>query len=145
MNIKVQMIVVEPTIRMPDWRSASPKKRNTRRPHTSRTIWPVNLPISPVDANHSRGIASSSPISDSPLVPWQSLDHQDLRVRGEKSLREHVVEGEDRGEGEYDGLVDGAADALGAAGGGHALVAADDRDDRAVDGCLQHRAPQVGG
>jgi hypothetical protein len=59
MNISVQMIVVEPTIRMPDWRSASPKKRNTRRPHTSRTICPVNLPISPVAASHSRGIARS--------------------------------------------------------------------------------------
>ena len=60
MNISVQMIVVEPTIRMPDWRSASPKNRNTRRPQTSRTMLPVKLPISPVAASHSRGIASSS-------------------------------------------------------------------------------------
>ena len=59
-NTSDQMTTVEPTIRMPAWRSASPKKRNTRRPHTSRTMLPVNLPISPVVASHSRGIASSS-------------------------------------------------------------------------------------
>ena len=42
---------------MPDWRSVSPKKRNTRRLHTSRTTPPVKRPISPVDASHSRGTA----------------------------------------------------------------------------------------
>src|ERR1700694_18449 len=112
MNISVQMIVVEPTIRIPDWRSASPKKRNTRRPYTSLTIRPVNLPISPVAASHSRGIASSSPISRSPRP---SLDHQDLRVGGEQGLREDVVEREDRREREHDRLVDRAGAALGAA------------------------------
>ena len=38
MNTRLQMTSVEEMIRMPDWRSDSPKKRNTRRPHTSRTI-----------------------------------------------------------------------------------------------------------
>ena len=47
-------------------------------------------------------------------------------------------------EGDHDRLVDGAADALGAAGGGHALVTADDRDDRAEQRRLDDRAPQVG-
>ncbi len=32
MNISDQMISVEEMIRIPDWRSASPKKRKTRRP-----------------------------------------------------------------------------------------------------------------
>ena len=41
---------------MPDWRSDSPKKRSTRRPHTSRTMLPVNPAISPVAAIHSRGM-----------------------------------------------------------------------------------------
>ena len=41
MNTSDQMTTVEPTIRMPAWRSVSPKKRNTRRPHTSRTMVPV--------------------------------------------------------------------------------------------------------
>ena len=57
MNISAQMISVEETIRIPDWRSASPKKRNTRSPHTSRTMLPVNPAISPVEASHSRGMA----------------------------------------------------------------------------------------
>ena len=60
MNTSPQMTVVEPTIRIPAWRSDSPKKRNTRRLHTSRTTVPVKRPISPVAASHSRGIASSS-------------------------------------------------------------------------------------
>src|SRR5258708_19235541 len=119
-------------------------------------MWPVTLPISPVAASHSRGIASSSFIG--PAFRYAetedaagrrsstvSLDHQDLGVRRQQRLREHVVKGEDRGEGQHDRLVDRAPDALGAAGGGYALVAADDRDDRAVDGGLQDRAPAAGG
>ena len=60
MNISVQMIAVEPTISTPAWRSVSPKNLKTRSPYTSATMLPVNLPISPVAASHSRGIASSS-------------------------------------------------------------------------------------
>ena len=43
-----------------------------------------------------------------------------------------------------DRFVDRPADALGAPGGGHALVTTDDRDDRPEDRRLQHRPPQVG-
>jgi hypothetical protein len=60
MNIRVQMIAVDPTISTPAWRRDSPKNLNTRRLHTSATMLPVNLPISPAAASHSRGIASSS-------------------------------------------------------------------------------------
>ena len=60
MNTSPQMTSVEPTIRMPAWRSASPKKRSTRNPHTSRTMLPAKPAISPVAAIHSRGSASSS-------------------------------------------------------------------------------------
>src|SRR4029077_20322261 len=119
MNISAQMIRVEEMIRIPDWRRASPKKRNTRRPHTSRTMLPVNPAISPVEAIRSRGIASSSFIAARGLSRrTRSLDHEDLRVGGEEHLGEYVVEREDRQERDDDRLVDGAADALGAAGGG---------------------------
>ena len=37
MNTRPQMTIVEPMIRIPAWRSDSPKKLNTRRLHTSRT------------------------------------------------------------------------------------------------------------
>src|SRR5580700_11871115 len=99
MNISDQMISVEETIRIPDWRSASPKKRNTRSPHTSRMTLPVNPAISPVEASHSRGMASSSFIAC-------SLDYKDLRVGGEQHLGEHVVERENRQEGDDHRLVD---------------------------------------
>ena len=49
-------------IRMPDWRSVSPKKWNTRPVQTSRTTVATKRAISPEPASHSRGIPSSSPI-----------------------------------------------------------------------------------
>src|SRR4051812_27863050 len=67
----------------------------------------------------------------------RSLDVQNLRVGGEQGLREDVVEGEHAERRDHDRLVDGAADARGAAGGGHALVTADDGDDRAEQRALQ--------
>src|ERR1700735_3519354 len=149
-NMSAQMIKVEETIRMPAWRKDSPKKRKTRRPQTSRIMLPAKRPNSPVEARSSRGVTSSS-FTTWPPVRWPrsarvgSLDHQDVRVRRQEQLRVGVVEREDREEGDDNGLVDGASDALGAAGGGHALVAADDRDDGTEDGGLQGRAPQVGG
>src|SRR5438445_5950447 len=161
MNTNPQMTSVEETIRMPDWRSASPKKRNTRRPHTSRTTLPVNPAISPVAAIHSRGMANSSFIvrlpqrarasslvGDASPSSWPargSLDHQDVRMGGEQRLREHGVERAKPQKRDHHRLVDRPADALGAAGGGHALVAAHDRDDRPEYRRLQHRPPQVGG
>ncbi len=45
-------------IRIPAWRSASPKKRNTRSPKTSRMTRPENLTMSPNEANQSAGTAS---------------------------------------------------------------------------------------
>ncbi len=65
-------------------------------------------------------------------------------MRGEQRLREDVVERADRAESDHDRLVDGAPDARRPAGGGHALVAADDRDDPAEQRRLQQRAPQLG-
>jgi hypothetical protein len=59
-NTRLQITVVEPTIRIPDWRSDSPKNLNTRNRNTSLTIWPVKRPIVPASSSHSRGIASSS-------------------------------------------------------------------------------------
>src|SRR5688500_13131692 len=73
-----------------------------------------------------------------------SSNRLQLRMRRQQRLREDVVEGEDAHEGDDDGLVDGAADAGGAAGGGHPLVGADDGDDRAKEGALDDRAPEVG-
>ena len=39
MNTSPQITSVEPTIRIPDWRSASPKNLKTRRPKISRKTW----------------------------------------------------------------------------------------------------------
>src|SRR5216683_2297008 len=82
MKTSAQMTTVEPTIRTPAWRSDSPKKRNTRSPHTK--------------------------------------------------------------ERDHDGLVHRTPYPLRAARSRHALVAADNRDDRPEHRALQHRAPQVG-
>ena len=58
MKIRPQMTSVLERIRRPAWRSASPKKRKTRRPKTSPTTRVQNLTMSPKDAIHSRGMAS---------------------------------------------------------------------------------------
>src|ERR1700722_15702028 len=151
MNISDQMISVEEMIKIPDCRRPSPKKRKTRKPHTSRITRAPKPPISPTEAKSSRGTARNSFIAASqscahrrrgaprpaPLAPGCSFDHQDLRVGREQGLREDLVEHANREERDGPRLVDGAADALGAAGGGHALVAADDRDDRAEQHRLQ--------
>ena len=63
---------------------------------------------------------------------------------GEQRLGEHVVEGPDPREGDHDRLVHGSTDAGRTTGGGHALVAAHDRDDRAEHRGLHDRAPEVG-
>ena len=77
-------------------------------------------------------------------VPSPSSDRLQFGVGRQQRLSEDVVEGEEAHEGDDDGLVDRAADAGGAAGGGHPLVTADDRDDRAEQGALEDRAPEVG-
>jgi hypothetical protein len=60
MKTVATITTVEETIRMPDWRNASPKKRNTPSPNTCRMTPVKKRPISPVAAIHSRGIASRS-------------------------------------------------------------------------------------
>ena len=60
MNTRPQITSVEETIRIPAWRSASPKNRNTRSRSTSPTIREVNLTISPNDSIQPRGVASES-------------------------------------------------------------------------------------
>src|SRR5947209_11016085 len=158
MNARLQITIVEPVTRIPACLSASPKKRSTRRPKTSRKTRPVNFTMSPHEAIHSAGTESQvmgcsscrrmrrsgrwAPRATSCRVPLRaSLDDGDLGVGCEQGLGEYVVEGEHAEEADHDGLVDGAADALGAAGGGHALVGADDRDDRAEQRGLDDAAP----
>ncbi len=41
MNTKIHSTAVEETIRIPAWRTVSPKKRSTRNVHTSRRTRPL--------------------------------------------------------------------------------------------------------
>jgi hypothetical protein len=68
MKVRPQMTSVEERISTPAWRSASPKKRNTFRLHTSATTRPQNRVISPNDATQSRGAASSGRVERAPLT-----------------------------------------------------------------------------
>src|SRR5918992_4348904 len=99
MNARPQITSAEPRIRMPAWRSASPKKRNTRPLNTDPITLAANLAMSPNEAIQSRGTLSQVlPISQRARGTCErsrSLDHRDLGVRGQQRLREHVVEGED--------------------------------------------------
>src|SRR3954453_18157745 len=120
---------------------------------------PQKRTMSPKVASQSRGTASQSmvssagrpaPRSETTVRPRASLDRslrsldvENLRMGGEECLCEDVVEREDAQRGDDDRLVDGAADARGAAAGGHALVTADDGDDRPEQRALQDRAPQI--
>src|SRR5438270_5358494 len=107
MNTRPQITSVEETIRIPDWRSASPKNFSTRRVSTSRTIRAVNLTRSPNDSIQPRGVAIRASIS----APGASLrDRRDLGVGCEQRLRERVVEREHAQERDHHRLVDGAAD-----------------------------------
>jgi hypothetical protein len=58
MKASDQITIVEPRIRTPAWRSASPKKRKTRRPKTSPKSRAANLAMSPSEAIQSRGVVS---------------------------------------------------------------------------------------
>src|SRR3954470_2594770 len=92
MKTRPQITSVDERIRIPDWRSASPKKRKTRRPKTWARTFPQNLAISPKLVIQSRGTASHElPISGSPPCA-RSPDHRDLRMGGEQRLGEDVVE-----------------------------------------------------
>src|SRR5436190_23960698 len=68
MNTRPQITRVEDKIRIPDWRSASPKNRSTRPPHTSRRTRTPNLVIPPRFASQSAGrLNQPLPIPDAPL------------------------------------------------------------------------------
>src|SRR4051812_2070131 len=116
MKHRLQMTIVEPTIRTPAWRSASPKKRKTRPRKISPKTRAENLTMSPNEATQSLGTAIQPGISGQPpcLSPLasRSLDDRDLRVRREQRLREHVVEREHAQERDDDRLVDSAAHPL---------------------------------
>ena len=64
MNARPQITSAEPRIRMPAWRSASPKKWNTRPLKTSPTTRAQNFAMSPNEAIQSFGTLSQvSPIT----------------------------------------------------------------------------------
>src|SRR4051794_36791782 len=149
MKQRLQMTIVEPTISTPAWRSASPKNLKTRPRKISPKTREENLTMSPKEATQSFGTAIQPGIRPPLLRPAtcdlrpRSLDHRDLGVRGEQRLREHVVEREHAQEGDDDRLVHGSTHPLGATRRRHALVRADDRDDRAEQGRLHDGSPQV--
>src|SRR3954447_19031864 len=118
MKTSPQMTIVDPRIRIPAWRSASPKNCSTRPEQTSPIVRPQKRAISPGEGSQSLGTASQPGISSpqtrrkrtnpsklgSPLAcgslgafrrHWFSLDHVQFRMGGEERLGEDVVEGED--------------------------------------------------
>src|SRR5688572_13328785 len=162
MNTRPQMTIVEPRIRIPAWRSASPKNRKTRPEYTmpitlaeKRAMSP-RLPSQsrgtanhPGISNNSRGCSASRPLPRGSAVNREgrskaSLDHADLGMGGQQRLGEHVVEREHPQEGDDDGLVDRSTHPLGASGRIHPFVTADDRDDRPEHRALEDRSPEVG-
>src|SRR5918995_3326393 len=148
MNARPQITSADPRIRMPAWRSASPKKRNTRPLNTAPITRAQNLAMSPKDAIQSRGTLSQPvPIRRTPggCEHSFSLDHADLGMRGQQRLREDVVEREDAEELDHHALVDRPPNAFGTSGRRHPLVTGDDRDDRSEERGLHHGSPEVGG
>src|SRR3954470_22682622 len=137
MNARLQITSVDPRIRMPACRNASPKNLNTRPPNTSAKTRAANLAMSPKEATQSLGTASHDlPISSSrsqmadgrwqgfvllrsaicdlrSLSSVKSLDDRNLGMRGKRRLCEDVVEREDAEEGDHHALVHGPAHTLG--------------------------------
>src|SRR5450755_2460406 len=103
MNTRPQITSVEETIRIPAWRSVSPKNRSTRSVSTSRTICEPNLTISPNASSHPRGVTIRFCISLD--------DRRDLGMGGQQRLGECVVEREHAQERNHDRLVDSATNA----------------------------------
>src|SRR5215218_6604970 len=150
MKASPQITSAEPRIRMPAWRSASPKKCRTLPEKTAPTMRAENLAMSPKDAIQSRGTLSqdwpiSSPSTRCVRGSLTSFDHRDLGMGGQQRLREDVVEGEDAEELDHHALVDRPPNAFGTSRGRHPLVAGDDRDDRPEERGLHHGSPEVGG
>src|ERR1700742_485923 len=131
MNARPQITRAEPRIRMPPWRSASPKKRKTRSVKMSATIRYANFAMSPKDAIQSFGTSSQlRPSSRSPVPPLtrrpRSFDHRDLGMGGQERLREHVVEGEYAQELDHHPLVYRSSHPLCATRRRHPLVTGHD-------------------
>src|SRR5438045_634798 len=63
MKHRLQITIVDPTIRTPACLSASLKKRNTRPRKISPNTRALNLTMSPNEATHSRGTVSQ------PIIP----------------------------------------------------------------------------
>src|SRR5215208_2994674 len=142
MKASPQITSAEPRIRMPAWRSASPKKRKTFPLKTAPITRAQNLAMSPKDAIQSRGTLSQP-------VPM-SLGEHAMRASGrgrdgEHGLGEDVVEGKDPEELDHHALVHGSTHTFGASGRSHPFVTGDDRDDRAEQRGLYDRSPEVGG
>src|SRR5690348_1393584 len=123
-NTSPQITSVEEPMRIPAWRSASPKNFITRNVATSRTMVPPNLMISPKASIQPLGVIRRSFTRAAPgLWRWvprsarRSLDDRgDLGVGGQQRLGERVVEREHPHEGDDHRLVDGAPHPLGASG-----------------------------
>ena len=62
MNTIPQITSAEPRIRIPAWRSVSPKKWKTRPLKMSPNARPLNLTMSPRLAIQSRGMSSQPPV-----------------------------------------------------------------------------------
>src|SRR3954469_14435297 len=105
MKTRPQMTIVEPRIRIPVWRRASPKNWKTRPVKTRPATRAQKPKISPIDSSHPRGTASQPAF----MIPPPSLDHLQLGVRGQQGLGEDVVEREHAHEGDDHSLVDGSA------------------------------------
>src|SRR3954469_2322302 len=99
MNASPQITIAEPRIRMPAWRSVSPKKRSTRPLSTSAITRAAKRAMSPNEAIQSFGTLSQVlPISQRTRGACErsgSLDDRDLRVGCQQRLGEDVVERED--------------------------------------------------
>jgi hypothetical protein len=71
MNTRPQITTVEPRIRMPAWRSASPKNRITRPEYTIPSTLPEKRAMSPRLESQSRGTASHPGITRHPRTREQ--------------------------------------------------------------------------
>src|SRR5215207_6810512 len=163
MKARPQITSAEPRIRMPAWRSASPKKCRTRPLNTAPITRAQNFAMSPKDAIQSRGTLSQ-PVPIAPVrrargacerlgsgrrargaCERSSFDHRDLGVRCQQRLGEDVVEGEDAEELDHHALVDRPPNAFSTSRRSHPLVTGDDRDDGSEERGLHHGSPEVGG
>src|SRR5262249_500659 len=147
MNTRPQMTMVEPRIRMPVWRRASPKNWKTRPLKTSPATRARKPKIWRMELSEPGGTASHPAFIRTPphqaAATSRSLDHLELGMRGEQGLREDVVEREDAHEGDHHRLIDGTTHPLGASGRSHPLVGANDRDNRPEQRGLEDRPPEV--